>query len=374
MDRKSEIVEKSERLVRAMAAQGAGGVLLGAQHNFTWLTAGGTNGIDQSRDPGAGALLVRGDGRRFVLASRIEMARLQEEELAGLDFEPVEFPWEEEKASPTFLADRARSLLEGGAGLGSDLPIGGDVPVVEGLVSRCRYRLTEGELERFRRLGSDSGRVLGEVLRSLRPGQTETEVASIASSALAAEGIRAVVNLVASDERIGKYRHPVPSARRWERVVMVVVCARRQGLIASLTRIACVGEVPDELRRRTDACARVNARLYAATRPGVTGAELYRTAADAYAEVGFAGEERLHHQGGAAGYRTRDWVAHPASGEVVEDGQAFAWNPSITGTKAEETCVAAPDGVEILTTTPDWPRIPITLEGREYSSPDVLSL
>ena len=351
-----------------------GGVLLGAQHNFTWLTAGGTNGIDQSRDPGAGALLVRGDGRRFALASRIEMARLQEEELAGLDFEPVEFPWEEEKASPTFLADRARSLLEGGAGLGSDLPIGGDVPVVEGLVSRCRYRLTEGELERFRRLGSDSGRVLGEVMRGLQPGQSEAEVAAVASSALAAEGIRAVVNLVASDERIGKYRHPVPSARRWERVVMVVVCARRQGLIASLTRIVCAGEVPDELRRRTDACARVNARLYAATRPGATGAELYRTASEAYAEVGFPGEENLHHQGGAAGYRTRDWVAHPASGEVVEDGQAFAWNPSVTGTKAEETCVASRDAVEILTTTPGWPRIPITLEGREYSSPDVLSL
>ena len=351
-----------------------GGVLLGAQHNFTWLTAGGTNGIDQSRDPGAGALLVRRDGRRFALASRIEMARLQEEELAGLDFEPVEFAWEEEKASPTFLADRARSLLQGGAVLGSDLPIGGDVPVVEGLVSRCRYRLTEGELERFRRLGADAGRVLGEVMRSLKLGQTETEVAAVASAALAAEGIRAVVNLVASDERIGKYRHPVPSARRWERVVMVVVCARRQGLIASLTRIACVGQVPDELRRRTDACARVNARLYAATRPGATGAELYRVASEAYAEVGFPGEERLHHQGGAAGYRTRDWVAHPASAEVVEELQAFAWNPSITGTKVEETCVAARDAVEILTTTPGWPQIPITLEGREYFSPDVLSL
>ena len=176
-----------------------GGVLLGAQHTFTWLTAGGTNGIDTSNTPGAGALLVRSDGRRFVLASRIEMARLMEEELTGLDFEPVEFAWEEEKASPTFLAERARALLEGGAPLGSDLPIGGDVSVVEGLVSRCRYRLTEGELERFRGLGADAGRILGEVMRSLEPGQVETEVAAVASAALAKEGIRAVVNLVASD-------------------------------------------------------------------------------------------------------------------------------------------------------------------------------
>ena len=155
---------------------------------------------------------------------------------------------------------------------------------------------------------------------------------------------------------------------------MVVICARRQGLIASLTRIICAGAIPDELRRRTDACARVNARLYAATRPGANGSELYRTAAEAYAEVGFPGEEHLHHQGGAAGYRTRDWVAHPASAERVEEFQAFAWNPSITGTKTEETCVAALDAVEILTTTTGWPQIPINIEGREYLSPDVLSL
>ena len=367
------MTEKAGRLLRPPEAQGLGGVLLGAQHNFSWLTAGATSGIDTSREPGAGALLVRRDGRRFVLASRIEMARLQEEELAGLDFEPVEFAWEDEKASPSFLADRARALLAAG-GLGSDLPVGADVPVVEGLVARCRYRLTEGELERFRRLGSDAGRVLGEVVRGLKPGQSEVEIAAQASAALGAEGMRAVVCLVAADERIAKFRHPVPTPRTWERAVMVVVCARREGLVASLTRIVCAGRVPEELRRRTDACARVNARLYAATRPGATGSELYRVAAEAYREAGFPGEERLHHQGGAAGYKTRDWVAHPASAERVEDRQAFAWNPSVTGTKTEETCVAARDGVEILTTTPNWPLIAVELDGREYLSPDVLTL
>jgi len=73
-------------------------------------------------------------------------------------------------------------------------------------------------------------------------------------------------------------------------------------------------------------------------------------------KAGFAGEEHLHHQGGASGYRTREWVAHPASSEQVQLNQAFAWNPSITGTKTEETSIALADRVEIITTTPDWPR------------------
>ena len=374
MDKYAEIAEKTGRLAEALAAEGLGGVLLGAQHNFAWLTAGGRSGIDLSREPGAGTLLVRADGKRFVLASRIEMRRLLEEELAGADFEPVEYGWEEEKASPTFVADLAATLLEGGAGLGSDLPAGPGVRVVEGVVARCRYRLTPPELERFRQLGRDAGEVVGAFAKSLEPGETELQVARRLNDALASRGLHSVVTLVAADERLGKFRHPVPTSRGWERVLMLVTCARRGGLIASLTRIVCAGAASEELRRRTRSVARVNARLLAATKPGAVGSELFRTAAAAYAEEGFAGEEHLHHQGGACGYRTRDWVAHPASAETVLPGQAFAWNPSITGTKAEETCVVSADGVEILTKTPGWPQIPVRFDGREYLSPDVLEL
>ena len=357
-----------------LAAESLGGVVLGSQHNFAWLTAGGTNAVDTSREQGVCALLVRADGRRFVLASRIEMARVLEEELAGADFEPVEFGWEEEKAAPTFLADRAASLLGAGAALGSDLPLGANTRTVEGSVARCRYQLTPPEMERFRRLGRDAGEAVGEVVRSLEPGETEIEVARRTADALAARRIHPVVTLVAADERLRKFRHPVPTGLRWSRVLMVVTCARREGLIASLTRIVCAGAVSDELRRRTDAAARVNARVLAATRPGATGSELFGVAAAAYAAEGFPGEEHLHHQGGAAGYRTRDWVAHPSSAETVQPRQAFAWNPTVTGSKAEETCFTTRDGVEIFTTTPGWPQITVLIEGREYPSPDVLQL
>ena len=374
MDKNAEIAEKTERLSRMSAAAGLGGVVLVAQPNFAWLTAGGNNGIDTSREQGACALLVRADGRRYVLASCIEMARLLEEELAGADFEPVEFGWEEEKASPTFLADLATKVVGNGVALGSDLPIGGDVKAIDGAVSRCRYQLTPPELDRYRQLGRDAGEVLGSLARSLAPGERESEIARRLSDALAARGMRSVVTLVAADERIAKFRHPVPTEKTWGRVVMLVTCARRQGLVASLSRIVCAGEVPEELKRRMHGSARVNAKLLAATRPGAVGSELYRVAAEAYAAEGFPGEERLHHQGGAAGYRTRDWVAHPASGETVQTNQAFAWNPTVTGSKAEETCIASAEGVEVITTTPNWPQINVRVGGREYLSPDVLPI
>jgi Xaa-Pro aminopeptidase len=338
------------------------------------LTAGGTNGVDLSREAGAGALLVRNDGKLFVLANRIEMPRLLNEELAGEEFEPVEFSWQEERASPTFLPARALSLLDKGAALGSDVDVGANALPIDAALARCRYQLTISEIERFRLLASDAGRAVGSLARNLVPGETEREVARRVTDALAAYDIRAVVNLVAADERIQKYRHPVPTERRWKNVIMLVVCGRRGGMIASLTRIVCSGAIPDELRRRTVAAARVNAQLLSATRPGVTGSELYEVAARTYAAEGFEGEEQLHHQGGASGYRTRDWLAHPACTEQVQLGQAFAWNPSITGTKVEETCIAFADGAEVLTTTPAWPQIAVEVEGVEYLSPDILCL
>lgn len=374
MDRKAEIEEKTARLKRWLAKENLAGALISAQHNFSWLTAGATNGVDTSREAGAGALFVRADGRRYVIASRIEMPRLLAEEISAEEFEPVEFAWEEEKAHPPLIAERAAGLLKGSGALGSDLPVGHAARVVESSLARCRYQLTESEAKRFRALGSDTGAAISELMRTLRPGETEREIARRAADAVATRGARAVVTLVAVDERLQKFRHPVPTERAWEQVLMVVICARREGLIASLSRIVCAGKVPEELRRRTEACARVNVRLLAATWPGATGSELYSVASRAYAAEGFEGEEHLHHQGGATGYRTRDWVAHPSSAEVVQANQAFAWNPSITGTKIEETCIVSDEGVEVITASTDWPTIAVEEQGRRYASPDVLLL
>ena len=156
--------------------------------------------------------------------------------------------------------------------------------------------------------------------------------------------------------------------------ILLVTCAKRDGLIVSLSRIVCIGEPSDELKRKTESAAYVNACLLNATRPGATGAELYRTAADAYSEQGFAGEINRHHQGGAAGYKTREWVAHPQSGEVVLADQAVAWNPSITGTKVEDTFIVTENGVEIITGSAEFPQIATTIGGREYLSHGIMTI
>jgi len=356
-----------------MADEGLAGVLITAQHNFAWLTAGGRNGIDLSREPGAGSLLVLRDGRRFVIANRIELTRLMTEELQGQGYEPVEFAWEEERSNPGLVAGLARSFTDNSP-LGCDLNPGDQTRMIESAIARVRAQLTVSEIDRYRVLGRDAAQAIGGLARTLAPGLTEREVARRAGDALEAIGAHSVVTLVAADERIGRFRHPVPTDLRWAKTLIIVVCARRAGLIASLTRIVCAGKIPAELARLTRLTAGVKSKMFAATKPGMSGADIFAAAAHAYSDAGFAGQELLHHQGGATGYRTRDWLAHPRCTERVQVGQAFAWNPSISGTKVEETCIAFPAGPELITTTPGWPAIPVAVNGHTYPFPDVLSL
>jgi Xaa-Pro dipeptidase len=64
--------------------------------------------------------------------------------------------------------------------------------------------------------------------------------------------------------------------------------------------------------------------------------------------AGFPDEWRLHHQGGMAGFAAREVIASPETRQEVRVGQAFAWNPSITGAKAEETFVLTDNGPEVI--------------------------
>ncbi|OGB66100.1 MAG: hypothetical protein A2Y94_09485 [Caldithrix sp. RBG_13_44_9] len=79
-----------------------------------------------------------------------------------------------------------------------------------------------------------------------------------------------------------------------------------------------------------------------------------------------------HHQGGATGYDDREYVIYPGVKEVVQERQAFAWNPTITGAKIEDTIIAYKDHVEVVTATGNWPVIDIDLDGKIYPQPGIL--
>lgn len=370
----SELAEKTGRLVRMLEAENYGGVLLNAQHNFAWLTGGKSNGVNSSAENGACFLLVRRDGKRFVLANNIEMPRLLAEEISAEDFEPIEFAWEAEKMSGDCVIEKAKSVLAKNSASASDLFLSAEIKPVENLIARCRFQLTAPEIKRYRRLGRDSAQAFKDLFDDLRAGATEIEIARKIKDSLAKYNIHPVVTLIGADARIEKFRHPLPTENSWRKILLVAVCGRRDGLIANLSRLVCIGEIPDELKRKTEAVSRVHTKILSALEPEISGRQLYQILQTAYADQGFGEEIHQHHQGGATGYKTRDWLAHPASMETVKFNQAFAWNPSITGTKSEETILFGENGVEVLTASTGFPAITIELGDQSFKVPGILQL
>ena len=84
----------------------------------------------------------------------------------------------------------------------------------------------------------------------------------------------------------------------------------------------------------------------------------------AYAEIGGAEAFEQHHQGGIAGYRSREVLALPGDKTLLQQGMAVAWNPSLAGAKAEDTFLLAERGIENLTVDANWPSIDVNGRSR----------
>ena len=359
-----EIGVKKQQLIELMAKDNLAGVLLSRHENVSWATAGQVDmrvGIPAAT--GSAAVFVRKDGKAFYLTTKNEAPRMHDEEFGGLPFEPVVLPWAEGD-----FAKAARGLATAG-------PVGADTHEADCEVvnlAALRSQLQLGEIERYRLLGSMTARVVEDVVEHLEPGVTEQEISGMTASQLIQKAILPSVLLMATDDRILKYKHALPRGGHLERFGMVNLCARKWGLVVSITRFVHFGPMPQSLADGFEVAAKVNAALLHATRVGATSAQLYAVAKNAYAAAGLPGEELLHHQGGAAGYAEREWVATPNGTEIVLDRQAFAWNPSARGGKVEDTVILQDGKIEVLTETTEFPSVETVVGGESYSSSGVL--
>jgi Xaa-Pro dipeptidase len=358
-----ELNAKHEKLVESLRAHKLGGALIRRSENIAWLTGGAVEvRVLTPSETGVASLLVTAEGKRYYFTTENEAPRLHDEEFAALDFEPVLFPWYADQTNTT------AAKLAGGR-------VASDAPAAEQVVINLRpfrQSLAETEIARYRWLGAETSAATVESLYEVEPGLSEYDLEAITAANLLKRGILPSVSLYAVDDRIFKYKHAVGRGKRLKQYGMLNLCARKWGLAVSITRFIHFGALPAELAARFNSAAQVNAALLDATKVGASSASLFKVAQDAYAAQGFPGEERFHHQGGPTGYGEREWVATPTGTEAVVDNQAFAWNPSIRGGKAEDTVILRGGTIEWLTATPELPVIEARVNGRTYPAAGVL--
>jgi antitoxin VapB len=360
----AEIEIKLQRLQSFMREHQFAAISLTLASNFSWITAGlADNQVAHSHDVGAASAVITEDGRKFIVAAHSEIPRLMDQSLARLGYTAVETPWY--AAAP----ELGKALNIDGV-IASDIALSGCVLTD---ITLLRKQLTESEIKKFRWVGQRSTEAVCEVARSLMPGMTEGQIEADIASALWQKSVRPTVLLIGSDERLYKYRHALPDCEKpIEKYAMVNVCAKRWGLIASVTRLVHFGPLSTELRDRLQAAAVVNSRLMAALKPGANVGNIFAQCESWYEELGFSGEWQFHHQGGPCGYGERDSIAAPGSTDTVAEHEAFAFNPTVQGAKVEDTVITFSDHVENITATPDWPMIEVETEGITWQNPDIL--
>ena len=157
--------EKEKRLSSLCRELGFEGALLRRRSNISWLTDGADVHIDGTSTTGAAQLLWT-PREKVVFCSNIEVPRMREEEFPGWEVRGSKW-WDPEPPS------KGHYL--------TDFP---DDPLAP-----IRASLTKLEIGRARELGQTVADQVAWVLKSVRPGWSEHEIAARLTGRVRGEGI-----------------------------------------------------------------------------------------------------------------------------------------------------------------------------------------
>lgn len=351
-----------EKIRSWMTENGYDGIILGRRDNYTWITQGAKNHVVTNGENGVASYVIEQE-RIFLYADSSDLARMHAEQNT-LKGEPILVPWYES------MEEALRKQI-GNRKFVSDTGIAGTF-CVQGALIDMRMQLSEEEVAVYREIGLACASIVEGVCMEAMPGQTEEEIANEVKSRCIKEGISPDCVLVGADERILNYRHPMPTDKKIEKSLMVVLGGEKEGLNISMTRIVYFTPIPEEIKNRYQETARVFASMQLLMKEQPTYEEYFEKVKQLYAEAGYDGEWKMHHQGGPTGYGCREFVMLPEMKKRILKGQAYAWNPTIQGTKCEETTFLSENGIEVFTRTASWPILHAETELGIFEVADIL--
>jgi Xaa-Pro aminopeptidase len=360
----NEIEIKISKVRKLLAERHLDALVVQRSTNFAWLTGGASSSINLADDFGEGALVITPDSR-YLVTNNIEAPRfIQEEHLEDQEWEFIVGNWYETFDLIGTITPKMRLASDGfywGESLNQDL-------------KRLRMNLLPEEQDRFRHLGRSCAEAMKAAIDQVRPGQSEYEIAAILSAETQRRGMTPTVNLIATDQRIFDFRHPLPTDKKLDQYAMLILCGRQYGLVCSITRLIYFGSLSEELKDKAQAVAKIDAAMITTTHPGIELNQIFKVGQKEYELNGYKDEWRKHHQGGLAGYLSRELIATEKTNIAVAEGQVFAWNPSISGVKSEDTFLVGAEENYNLTKNEEWPAIEVQVDNEIVSRPAILEM
>ena len=345
--------ERMQPLRELMKHKGLEAIVLRRNPNMAWAIAGRAH-VPTTIDAACFDLIITQDSATAI-TNVVEAPRLIAEELPS-DVSVKTIKWSEGRDPQ----------LPTGAKVGSDQP-GADRIDLGTEIEIIRASLIESDVARFKQICIDAAVALGNAMKQVESSDREIDVAGLITHALWQADLEIAFLGVAGQDRVYKFRHPLPTDAVVGNRVSASICAKRKGLIASVTRIVSFEPVTDAIAKEYESIFKVEAAMLDATVVGKVFSDPINAAISAYPANGFDSDEwAKHHQGGPTGFLPRDWPANTGSARLIANNQPIAWNPTGKGFKAEETILATNSGVKILSHDPEWPSFEVNGRTRPF--------
>ena len=160
------------------------------------------------------------------------------------------------------------------------------------------------------------------------------------------------------------------AGNRLDNYALVGICGRRNGLIVSLSRNVLINR-DEEMIQKHMKCAKVSAAFLSNLKIGNTAQNVFEKGLLAYQEQGYPLEYKEHHQGGLTGFAPRELRVNIGCTHLVRKDEAYAFNPTIQGSKCEDTVLVTENGIEIMTYTGNYAYVTCDIDGERLMMPTV---
>ena len=201
---------------------------------------------------------------------------------------------------------------------------------------------------------------LEQILKEIRPGMTEKEIAARLNYLMVAAGAEKTSfdTIVASGPN-GSMPHAVPGMRKVREgdfITMDFGCVYK-GYCSDMTRTVALGRPSDEMRNVYDIVLQAQLAGIAAAKAGVTGAAIDGAARKVIQDAGY-GVYFGHSFGHSLGIDIHEAPnAAPGNDKPMPDGAVVSAEPGIYlpgkfGVRIEDVMILRPDGAQVITKAP----------------------
>lgn len=238
-----------------------------------------------------------------------------------------------------------------------DLPV--ELVPMTPAIDRCRLVKNEYEIECLKKAQSIADAAFAELVKWIRPGMTEKQVANELDHLLRVHGAdeNSFDTIVGSGPN-GALPHAVPGQRVLTEGDLVVIDfgCKYNGYCSDMTRTIAIGEICDELKKIYGIVKRAQQAAIDALRPNMEAKALDAVARDIIAAEGYGpnfGHSLGHgfglniHEAPAASTRSED-ILIPGVTITVEPG---IYIEDLGGVRIEDDCVLTEDGFINLAST-----------------------